>query len=378
MSTPIRRVITPAGDPAWLVTGYHTVKTLLADDRLGRSHPEPEKAARYSNAMVFGRASGGTVEAERAQHKLMRQLLGRSFSARRLGHLKPRVQQLVDGLLDEIEQAPRPVDLHERLAFRLPVLVICELLGVPYEDRERFRVWSDDAADLTDEAKSRAGLAQLHAYMRTLLDGKRAEPHEDVLSDLVAAQRFAPDQLTDDHVCSLAAGLLFAGHETTVSAIDRGVVLLLTNPDQAERLRDDSTLVAQAVEEILRHRGRERAAGDRVGGIPRYANADLDVDGTTVCAGELVLLDTQDANLDAAAFTEPATFDIGRQNNAHLTFGHGSHFCIGAPLARIELQAVFGSLPQRFPAMRLAMPVEDLPQRTHLLTGGLSALPVTW
>ncbi|GAB3436716.1 cytochrome P450 family protein [Flindersiella endophytica] len=378
MDTRIRQITTPAGDPAWHITGYETVKTLLADPRLGRSHPEPEKASRYTDSVIFGRATGGTPEAEREQNQQMRKLLSRSFSARRLTQLKPRVQALVDGLLDETEHAGSPADLHERLSFPLPVLVICELLGVPYEDREQFRHWSDDAADMTSEATSLAGIGKLQAYMRSLLDRKRGEPAEDVLSDLLGAQAMAPDAFTDDHVVSLAAGLLFAGHETTVSAIDRGIVLFLTHPDQLAALRGEPALVSSAVEEILRLNRPRRQAGERTGGIPRYASADLDVAGTTVSAGDLVLLDTSDANHDDAVFTEPEDFDIRRQNNPHVTFGHGPHFCIGASLARIELQSVFGTLFDRLPGLRLTVPAEELPRRTHLLTGGLSAMPVAW
>ena len=379
----VRRVTTPTGDPAWLVTGYDEVKGLLLDPRLGRSHPEPERAARYSEAAIFGGPMGGSPSTERGEHAQMRSLLTPSFSARRMARLRPRVQELVDGLLDEMGQRTPPVDFHEALAFPLPALVICELLGVPYADREDFRRWSDDAADMTDGARSRAGLARLQGYMRELIQRKRQLPAEDVISDLVAAQRYAPDRFTDDHVVWLAAGLLFAGHETTVAAIDKGVLLLLlTNPAAREALRRDPALVPRAVEEILRLPNpveTSRAAPESgLPGLPRYANADLEIGGVTIRAGDLVLLRLQAANLDERVFPTPNGFDVTREENPHLTFGHGAHYCIGAPLARIELQTVFGTLFRRFPTLRLAVPVEELRPRSHLLTGGLTELPVTW
>jgi cytochrome P450 len=383
-----RRVRTLAGDPAWQVTGYETVKELLADPRLGRSHPDPENAPRYSDAVIFGQASQATTpEQERFEHKMMRQLLSRSFSARRLAHLKPRIQTMVDELLDRVEQAPQPVDLHEALSFPLPALVICELLGVPYADRDDFRRWSDDSADMTDAARSEAGLAQLKAYMGGLLDRKRAEPAEDVLSDLLAAQAYAGGAFTDNHVVDLAAGLLFAGHETTVAAIDRGIVLFLTHPDQLDRLRQDPSLAPNAVEEILRLPNPVQTAApppedagddDRASGLPRYTNTSVELNGTTIAAGEMVLLDLGGSNLDTATFPAPQRFDLTRETNPHLTFGHGPHFCIGAPLARIELTAVFATLFTRFPNLRLAIPAEQLQTRSHLLTGGLTAIPATW
>jgi cytochrome P450 len=378
-SEAVRKVTTPAGDPAWQVTGYANVKALLGDPRLGRSHPRPERAARYSEAAIFGQAMG-SPETERGDHARMRSLLTPSFSARRMASLRPRVQELVDGLLDEMNRLTPPVDFHARVSLPLPLLVICELLGVPYADREDFRRWSDDAADMLDGARSRAGLTQLQAYMSELLERKRRTPAEDVLSDLVAAQAYAPGAFTDEGVAQLAAGLLFAGHETTVTAIDKGVILLLTNPAEGDVLQRDPTVVPRVVEEMLRMPmplpAPEQAASP--GGLPRYANADIELDDATIAAGDLVLLDLQHANLDSAVFARPNAFDAERTDNPHLTFGHGAHYCIGAPLARIELQVVFRTLLPRFPTLQLAVAVEELRPRSQLLTGGVSELPVTW
>src|SRR5260221_3645525 len=383
MHATVRQVTSPAGDPAWFVSGYETIKRLLTDPRLGRSHPDPKQASRYSEAAIFGQPMAASPN-EQAEHAAMRKLLSPSFSARRLALLRPRVQALVDGLLDEMAQQSPPVDAHEAISFPFRALVICELLGVPVEEREDFRRWSDAAADMTDGARSRAGWKALWQYMRALIEHKRQQPAEDVLSDMVTASAKDAQQVSDvktataDQIVPLAAGLLFAGHETTVAAIDKGLVLLLANPIQREALQHDPALVSQVLEEILRLPLPVPVPDTgRASGLPRYANADIVLDDVTIHAGELVLLDLQGANLDPRPFPAPEAFDLARAANAHMTFGHGPHYCIGAPLARIELQALFGALFRRFPTLRLAMPTETLRPRGPLRTGGHAHSPVT-
>jgi cytochrome P450 len=380
--TAIRRVTTPAGHPAWQVVDYDEVKLLLADPRLGRSHPDPENAPRLSSAAILGGPTGDP-ETEAEEHARMRRLLSPAFSARRMARLQPRIRQIVAELLDQMLTRTPPVDFHEAISFPLPALVICELLGVPFEDRERFRRWSDDAGHMTDPERANAGLQQLWEYMRSLVERKQVEPGEDVISLLVAAGREdTPDGSTMDvdGISLLAAGLLFAGHETTVTAIDRGMALLFANPDQRAELFGDAELTAGAVEEILRAamplpdvEVRERDIG-----LPRYANADIELGDVTIRAGDLVLLGLQVANRDENRFPQPEQFDVRRTQNPHLTFGYGPRFCLGAPLARLELNELFTALPQRCPDLRLAVPVEELRPRDEFLTGGLAELPVTW
>jgi pentalenolactone synthase len=365
---PITRVRTPVGDEAWLVTRYDEVKALLGDSRLGRSHPDPEHAPHFSDSILFG-GPMEPYETEQVDHAQMRALLTPFFSAKRMHALRPRVEELVDQLLDALAAQTPPVDLHEALSFPLPVLVICELLGVPYEDREQFRAWSTDIADLHDRERARAALYRLIAYMGELVARKRARPEDDVISGLCAAEG---GQLPDAHIAFLAAMLLFAGHETTVVRIDMGTLLLLTNPDQRQSLLRTPELVTSAVEEIL------RASDTGSGGLPRYAHADIEIGGVRIRAGEAVLLSLGAANHDDRAFAAPDSLDIGRQSNPHLAFGYGPRFCIGAPLARIELRAVFARLIPRFPTLRLAVPIEQVRVRSELLTGGLAELPVTW
>lgn len=363
----VHRVRTAVGDNAWLVTGYDEVRRLLADDRLGRAHPDPEHAPRTGESALFG-GPLGNFDTEYADHARMRAQLQPHFTPKHLRALRPRVEELTERLLDDLATADKPADLHTALALPLPILVICELLGVPYEERKRFRAWTQAAGDIRDRARSEQGLAALFDYGRELLQRKRTDPGDDVISRLAA-----DSDITDDEAAMLAMALLFAGHETTVTQIGIGALLLLTNPDQWQALAEDPALVPNAVEELL------RAPGKGGGGIPRYARMNLEVDGVTIRAGELVLLDNGAANHDPAVFTEPDRVDIGRETaRAHLTFGHGLRYCIGAPLARLELQAAFGGLTARFPTMRLAVPVRRLTLRRDMLTGGLAELPVTW
>jgi cytochrome P450 len=365
---PITRVRTPAGDEAWLVTRHAELKQLLGNPRLGRSHPDPANAPRYSDSILNG-GPVGKHETEQADHARMRRLLTPFFSARRIERLRPRVEALVDELLDALAAETPPADLHRALSVPLPVLVICEVLGVPYEDRDHFREWTEGMADPHDPAKANAAMASLIGYMRDLAVRKREEPGEDVISGLCAAE---DGRLTDDEVAFLAAVLLFAGHTTTVTRIDTGTLLLLTNPGERQALLRDLELVEPAVEEILR----ASTTGDF--NLLRYARADVDAAGATIRAGEAVLLMIEAANKDERVFSEPARFDITRRPNLHLGFSHGPHFCIGALLARVELRAVFARLFARFPTLRLAVPLDQLRVQTHLIVSGFAELPVTW
>jgi pentalenolactone synthase len=362
----IHRIRTAVGDEAWLVTEHAWVRRLLADERLGRSHPHRDRAARTGDSAMFG-GPLGNFDTEQADNARMRVLLQPHFTPKRMRALRPRVDMLTARLVDELAQHGSPADLHDALALPLPILVICELLGVPYEDRTQFRAWTEAAANTQDRARSEQGLADLFGYGKELVARKRAEPGDDVISRLCAT-----DGVSDDEAAMLSMALLFAGHETTVVQLGMGALLLLTNRDQWQALVDDPALVAGAVEEIL------RAPNKDGGGIPRYARTDLEIDGVLVRAGDLVLLDISAANHDDTVFADPDRFDLTRPAAGHLTFGHGPRYCIGAPLARIELQAVLAQLVPRFPTMRLAVPEDTLAMRTGTLTGGLTALPVAW
>jgi pentalenolactone synthase len=363
---PIHRIRTPVGDQAWLVTGYAQVRTLMDDDRLGRSHRSPQTAPRSRASALFG-GPMGDFEAEPAGHRRMRELLQPHFSPRRLRSLASRVETLTEGLLDQLVAEGPPADLHAKLALPLPLLVICELLGVPYRDRDRFRVWVDAAAFADDAEESGQGMAALVDYGIGLVADKRNRPGDDVISRLCEQ-----DDLADVEIAVLAMGLLFAGYETTVVQIWIQLVQLLTNPTLWRELREDPSRIPKATEELLR--------ASLIGGvgIPRYARDDINIAGITIEAGELVLLDPGSANHDPAFFDNPDAVDFDRRGTPHLSFGYGGRYCLGAPLARMELNAVISQIIPRLPDLRLAVDVEALGINSEALGSGLVALPVTW
>jgi len=364
----IHRVRTAVGHQAWLVTDYTQVRRLLDDDRLGRSHPEPATAARTGESALFG-GPLGHFATEAADHTRMRALLQPHFSPKHLRTLQSSVEALTAGLLDELAEQGPPADLHAKLALPLPILVICELLGVPYRDRDQFRAWTLDAANVCDPARSARGLGELYRYGMTLVKQKRAHPRDDVISRLCAT-----DGVSDDEVATLSMALLFAGHETTVVQIGLQALLLLCSPRLWRTLLDNPALIPHAVEELLR----VTATGGGVGGVPRYARTDFEIDGVAIHAGDLVLLDIGAANHDPAVFPDSDGADIARTQAAHLTFGYGARYCIGASLARIELKTVFSQLIPRFPSMRVTVDPTTLTVRDDVLTGGLAELPVSW
>ncbi|CAL9653405.1 Pentalenolactone synthase [Streptomyces sp. enrichment culture] len=365
---PIHRVITPAGDEAWLALGHKVVKQLFADRRLGYSHPDPENAPRASDSVWFGGPSG-VYETEEADHAKQRRLIQPYFSPKRMRTLRPRLEELTDQLLDELEASPQPADLHAIVSFPLPALMICELLGVPTEDHQLIRRISLGISDMTDGEHSQASLGELYAYMSELTRKKRKEPGEDLTSVLCLAEG---GTLDDEYITRQAMMMVFAGHEATIPMIDIGVLMLLAHPEAHRELLDDMSLLPTALDEIL------RIAPHSEGWAPRYAKQDLDIGGVRVKAGELVLLDRPSADRDSEVHPDPETFDIRRSPNPHIAFGQGDHYCMGAPLARLQLEILFSRLLPRFPGLRPAVPIEEMPARKGKLTAGFQQVLVTW
>lgn len=363
---PVHRIRTRVGDEALLVTDYQLVRTLLDDDRLGRSHPRPQEASRVGESVLFGTPTDNYAT-EKADHVRMRTLLQPHFSPRRMREFAPRVEQLTKSVIDDLQAHGSPADLNAAIATPLPILVICELLGVPYEDRDRFRAWSVAAADVVDPARSAEGLGELFSYGRDLVAHKRRNPGDDVISRLCEA-----DGVSDAEIAGLSMILLFAGHETTVVQIGYGALYLLSTPGEWQALRTDPARAGAVVEEIL------RVPIGTNGGMPRWARTDFEIAGASVRAGDLVLLDVFTANHDPALFPDPERFAPDRPAAQHLTFGYGARYCLGAPLARMELQAVFGQLAARFADLQLAVPVSEVRFFANQLTAGVMELPVTW
>ncbi|MEV5651119.1 cytochrome P450 [Nocardia sp. NPDC052254] len=374
---PVTRVTSPAGDPAWLVMGYAEVKQILGDPRFGRRHPTPETAAKVSQAAIAG-GPRGDYNTEAHDHQRLRKMLVPAFSARRMTRLTERIQELAARCLDDMQAAQdadpgQPVDLNRMLAFPLPALVISELLGVPPQDRTLFGDLSKRMTAMYDGADAWAARAELEEYTAGLAAAKRANPGPDVISDVVAMQEEDPT-FTDADVAELAAGLLFAGHETTSGRISFGVLWLLSDADRrAGFVADPDGRVQPTVEEILR-----LAAPSAGPGLLRYAREDVEIGGVTLAAGDLVLLNTDAANRDESVYPDPREFRTDRKPNAHLSFGHGMHVCVGANLARTELRIVFPALFRRFPGLRLAVGVDELRVQSHRVTGGVDRVPVLW
>jgi pentalenolactone synthase len=367
---PVARVRTMVGDEAWLVTGYDHAKALFNDHRLGRSHPNPEAAARISNFVLLS-GPVGDFATEQVEHRRMRALLTPAFSARRVRALRGRVERLVEAMLDDVAALGPPVDLHEVFSYPLPVRVICELLGVPFADRALFQTWADGLHNLGDAAASAAAYENFREYMVGAIEEKRRRPGDDLISDLIAAQRAA--DLTDDKIAGFAAILLVAGHGTTVAYLDFGVLFLLLHPDQRAALAENPGRAPAAVEELLRI----VPLGSKFNQL-RYAREDIVVGETTIQAGDAVLLAGNGANRDPSVFPDPDRLDLHRPDNQHLSFGYGPRHCLGANLARLELEIAFTGLLRRFPTLRLAEPLANLEIADDQLLEVLVRLPVAW
>ncbi|MFF8554776.1 cytochrome P450 [Streptomyces sp. NPDC015501] len=367
---PVHRVRIPEGTDAWLVVGYELGRDLLADQRLSK------RWSRASPALGIGKVSAGTsmLSSDAPDHTRLRKLVAREFTARRMERLAPRVQEMTDGLLDAMLAAPdRTADLVEALSFPLPMAVICELLGVPFLDREKFRTWSGQAVSSVDPAVRASSAEAMTGYITGLLADKRAEPGEDLLSALIHTADEDGDRLSGDELIGMVWLLLVAGHETTVNLITNGVHSLLAHPDQLAALRADFSLIDNAVEEILRFEGPVETP------TYRFTTEPVEVGGVVIPGGgELVLVAMSDANRDPARFPDGSRFDITRDARGHIAFGHGIHYCLGAPLARIEARTAIRSLLERCPDLRPAADPATLTWRTGMLMRGPLSLPVAW
>lgn len=361
------------GSPIWLVTGYDESVTVLKDhqrfsnDIIGRSSTVDVAAAAGLPEDVQPYLVHTLGAYDPPEHSRLRKLVSRGFTVRRIEAYRPRIQEIVDDILAGWMGEP-VVDVVERLAYPLPIRVICELLGVPEADLDRWRAWAVDivAPDLEEIAAATRGLV---AYMRELVQAKRAEPGDDVLSALVLAQEDDGDRLSDEELISLGLTILLAGHETTVSLLGNGLLMLLTYPDQRRRIQADPDLVPTAVEEMLRYAGPAEIAP------MRYARETVELGGVTIPDGDAVQIVYAAANRDPRRFDQPDLVRLDRSDNPHLGLGQGIHFCLGAALARAEADIAFRSVLARFPDLTLAVPADQL-TRTPGVQARLTTLPV--
>jgi cytochrome P450 len=357
----------------WVLTRYEDVVSVLRDPRCAK---EPMVAAVSARLGIPQGVIGlSMLDRDPPDHTRLRGLVSKAFTPRVVETLRPRIQAVVDDLIDRAAPA-HEMDLIEAFAYPIPVIVICEMLGVPVEDHERFKGWSLDLARGLDsvmlgpdsEVAQKSGLARqgLAAYFRELIAERRAAPRGDLLSALIAAEE-AGDRLSENELLATCILLLVAGHETTVNLIGNGTLALLRHPDQKERLRQNPGLIVSAVEELLRYDGPVQRTA-------RTPTEDVTIGGRTIGKGEIVMPFLGAADRDPAQFPEPDRLDITRTDNRHIAFGWGIHFCLGAPLARVEGQIAINTLVRRLPKLALAT---DRPQyRQSLTLRGLTALPV--
>lgn len=363
----------PDGHEGWLVTGHAHAREVLADTRFssvvaGTATRSPIDIPGLDEHEPQPSRPGFFIRMDPPDHTRLRRMLTGVFTVKRMKQLEPRVDRIVTDHLDAMAAGPRPVDLVEAFALPVPSLVICELLGVPYADRDRFQ--RDSARllslDRTTEERNTA-LASIGALLSRLVKDKRSAPTDDLLSELAAR-----DDLTDAELEGIATLLLIAGHETTANMLGLGTFALLQHRDQWEALRTDPSLVDGAVEELLRWLSIVHI------GPTRIASEDIDFHGHRIAAGELVTVSVPAANHDAAKFEDPATLDVRRKANGHVAFGHGVHQCLGQQLARIEMRIGYRRLVERFGDLRLAIPADRVRMRTDMAIYGVHELPVTW
>lgn len=373
-STGIQTMPNVFGAPVHLVTRYRDVKAVLADhERFSNTQPAgfvmpgapPPAADEPADP-----ADGNLLALDPPEHQRLRRMLAGEFTIRRMTRLQPRIAEIVEQQLDELERHGTPADLVSMFALPIPSLVICELLGVPYADREDFQRRSDSLIDVSMPFAQRYRLQRdSHDYMRSLVKQARSHPDDDMLGMLV---RGYGDTLTDQELTAICGLLLLAGHETTSSMLGLGTLALLRHPDQLAAMRDDPKLVNPAIEELLRYLSVLHHS------IPRITTTDVEICGVTISAGELVLASLSAANRDPAMFDDPDILDIYRDAGSHLAFGHGVHHCIGAPLARMELRIALPALLRRFQGLALAEDFETVKYHSLHLIYGLQSLAVRW
>lgn len=363
-SRPVAPVQMPGYGRAWLVTRYTDVRTVLTDPRLAKDVRRWPGGGRTRPSEATG-VYAHMLHADPPDRTRLRRLVQKAFAPRRAA-LQPRAEEIAAGLLDEMAAARGDViDLLDAYARPLPIAVLCELLGIPVADRAWIAV---AVAGYDQRAEHDRVERELAAYFAGLIAAKRAQPGDDLVSALVVGDG-AADRLTSDELVSAVYLLVMAGFDTTVNLIASGILALLTHPEEETRLRQDPSLLMTAVEELLRFTNPVNHANDR------FTTEAVPVGDVVIPAGEWVFPVTSSANRDPAQFPDPDRLDLGRDTSGHVAFGHGVHYCLGAPVARMEAEVAFGALLARFPRISLAVPASELRWRPVSLMNGLESLP---
>jgi cytochrome P450 len=372
VTRPVSRVTLPDGRHAWLVVGYDEVCQVLSDPRFSRyasrATPPPVGAGGGTSQAA---APGRELTMDGPEHTSLRRLASRAFTPRRMASLRPRVQALTDLLLDKMAAGGPPADVVASLVAPLPVLVICDLLGVRAGDSERFQAWAADIVSVTayGSASASRARARLRAYLADCLAAKRVSPGDDLLSEWLTVQAEEKD-LTDTEIVGLAFGVLLGGRE--VNSTSSGLRVLFQHPAEFARLRADPGRLPAVVEEILRYTSVSPMF------LVQTLLEDAELGGVTMSAGDALMAVPWAANRDPARFPGPNVFDPDRPAAAHLAFGYGPHYCLGAALGKLEIEVALGTLLRRFPRLAPAVPLDRLQWRNERFNCGLAEFPVTW
>ncbi|MBR2563627.1 MAG: cytochrome P450 [Paenibacillus sp.] len=364
-SDPVFKVMFPHGVFGWIISRYEDAVQILKDSRFSKDIVKrygPDNQTIFSNNMLFS---------DPPDHRRLRGLVQKAFTPKLVADMRDHVQSIADDLLDNLP-SQETMNLIDDFAFPLPIIVISEILGVPREDREKFRMWSNTVIDAS--VAESAELFHQHErefteYLTDWFAKVRKEPGQDLISQLVIAEEFG-EQLTEKELLSVVALLIIAGHETTVNLIGNGILALLEHPEQRDLLIQQPELIHQAIEEMLRYNGPVEFS------TSRWASEDIEFRGHQIAKGELVIVALDSANRDEEQFSDPDVFDIRREKSSHLAFGKGIHLCLGAPLARLEGEIAVSTLLKRFPNLRLQKDIDTLEWRPGLIVRGVKEIPV--
>ena len=361
---PVYKVMLPSGFPAWLVTGYREAAEVLKDNRFMKDFSKlyGEHFSIYTNNMLFS---------DPPDHRRLRGLVQQAFTSIMIEGMRERVESIAAGLLDAAEKKGS-MELINDYAFQLPIIVICEILGIPDQDRDRFRLWSNSIiGSLEPESSSQVGLhmAQFKEYLSNWFSHVRNNPGDDLISHLLLAEENG-EMLTEEEIYGVVSLLIIAGHETTVNLIGNGAAALFDHPEQLALLKEKHELMNGAIEELLRYNGPVEFSTDR------FAGEDINFHGAAIKRGDFVIVALNSANRDSYLTDNPDVLDITRSKSRHLAFGSGIHHCLGAPLARMEGQIALGMLFERFPHAKPAISLQDLEWRPGMIVRGIKELPL--
>ncbi|SEA60699.1 cytochrome P450 [Paenibacillus sp. 276b] len=372
---PVHRFLLPGGHCAWMVSRYEDAVKILMDGRFVTGHPQQgqtgEQGPPHMEIISHNLISVGPED-----HRRLRRLIQKAFTPRMIERLRSRIEEISNELLDKVlTSGQREIDLIEEYAFPLPIIVICEMLGVPLKDQDKFQLWSNTIMESVSNPQMNQASDQVMKafvdYLHEMITERRKHLKEDLISDLIRVEEEG-DKLTEQELYALVFVLIIAGHETTVNLIGNGVLALLENPDQKRLLIENPDLIQSAIEEVLRFNGPAEVSNIR------WATEDVEFDGNLIRQGDMMLVALSSANRDANQFEEPDRFNITRQVNDHIAFGKGVHYCLGAPLARLEGEIGINALLRRLPEIQLNIDSQLLEWRPGMIIRGLKSFPVTF